>query len=160
MESSLEILVRRSLIEFKIHLTECYLLIVYDATNTTNVVVLNTIHIDIMDYIIPASCSDAEFRTMWVEFEWENKVAVNTTVTDLHEYLKLLLKSTNMKCLTPEKALSGQCGFMAANMYAKSIFGEDALANLSIEKPIDSPDAPVTGHIRIRAKSQVSYYII
>lgn len=59
-----------------------------------------------------------------------------------------------MKCLTPEKALSGQCGFMAANMYARSIFGEDALANLSIEKPFDRPDAPVIGHIRIRAKSQ------
>lgn len=131
----------------------------YDTT-TTNVVVLNTIHIDIMDYIIPASCSDAEFRTMWVEFEWENKVAVNTTITDLHEYLRVLLKNTNMKCLTPEKALSGQCGFMAANMYARSIFGEDALANLSIEKPLDSPDAPVTGHIRIRAKSQVSVKLL
>jgi hypothetical protein len=53
------------------------------------------------------------------------------------------------------QALSGQCGFMAANMYARSIFGEDALANLSIEKPFNKPDAPVTGHIRIRAKSQV-----
>ena len=60
-----------------------------------------------------------------------------------------------MKCLTPEKALSGQCGFMAANMYARSIFGEDALANLSIEKSFTNPDCPVTGHIRIRAKSQV-----
>lgn len=65
-----------------------------------------------------------------------------------------------MKCLTPEKALSGQCGFMAANMYAKSIFGEDALANLSIEKPFNKPEAPVTGHIRIRAKSQVRYSLI
>ena len=45
---------------------------------------------------------------------------------------------------------------MAANLYARSIFGEDALANVSIEKPIHlGPDAPVTGHIRIRAKSQV-----
>ena len=103
---------------------------------------------------------DSELTThisMRIEFEWENKVAVNTTITDLHEYLRVLLKSTNMKCLTPEKALSGQCGFMAANMYAKSIFGEDALANLSIEKPLDSPDSPVTGHIRIRAKSQVGF---
>lgn len=65
-----------------------------------------------------------------------------------------------MKCLTPEKALSGQCGFMAANMYAKSIFGEDALANLSIEKPFNRPNAPVTGHIRIRAKSQVGLILI
>lgn len=82
---------------------------------------------------------------------------MNTTFTDLHEYLKHLLKSTNMKCLTPEKALSGQCGFMAANMYAKSIFGENALANLSIEKPLDDSNSKVIGHIRIRAKSQVSF---
>ncbi|KAJ8917140.1 hypothetical protein NQ315_012632 [Exocentrus adspersus] len=131
--------------------------IVYDVTGAAsdrNVVVLNDIHIDIMDYIVPATCTDSEFMRMWAEFEWENKVTVNTPLTDLSEYLKHLLKSTNMKCLTPEKALSGQCGFMAANMYAKSIFGEDALANLSIEKPFNKPDAPVTGHIRIRAKSQ------
>ncbi|KAF5300461.1 hypothetical protein FQA39_LY02260 [Lamprigera yunnana] len=131
--------------------------IVYDiigAASDRNVVVLDDIHIDIMDYIVPASCNDTEFRQMWAEFEWENKVSVNTTITDLSDYLKHLIKSTNMKCLTPEKALSGQCGFMAANMYAKSIFGEDALANLSIEKPFNKPEAPVTGHIRIRAKSQ------
>lgn len=52
---------------------------------------------------------------------------------------------------------------MAANLYAKSIFGEDALANLSIEKP-SGPDSSVTGHIRIRAKSQVAkhynYYLV
>lgn len=131
--------------------------IVYDVTGAAsdrNVVVLNDIHIDIMDYIVPASCTDTEFMRMWAEFEWENKVTVNTALTDLNEYLAHLLKSTNMKCLTSEKALSGQCGFMAANMYAKSIFGEDALANLSIEKPFNKPDAPVQGHIRIRAKSQ------
>lgn len=47
---------------------------------------------------------------------------------------------------------------MAANLYARSIFGEDALANVSIEKPIHlGPEAPVTGHIRIRAKSQVMW---
>nr|XP_006812914.1 PREDICTED: LOW QUALITY PROTEIN: coatomer subunit beta-like [Saccoglossus kowalevskii] len=132
--------------------------IVYDvsgAANDRNVVVLNDIHIDIMDYIVPASCTDAEFRQMWAEFEWENKVTVNTNIADLSTYLRHLIKSTNMKCLTPEKGLSGECGFMAANLYAKSIFGEDALANLSIEKPYNSsPETPVTGHIRIRAKSQ------
>ncbi|KAF7390975.1 hypothetical protein HZH66_009455 [Vespula vulgaris] len=131
--------------------------IVYDvsgAGSDRSVVVLNDIHIDIMDYIVPATCTDAEFRQMWAEFEWENKVSVNTSFSDLREYLAHLLKSTNMRCLTPEKALSGQCGFMAANMYAKSIFGEDALANLSIEKPLNKSDAPVLGHIRIRAKSQ------
>ncbi|VDO47219.1 unnamed protein product [Brugia timori] len=44
---------------------------------------------------------------------------------------------------------------MAANFCAHSIFGEDALANVSIEKtsPLD-PDSSIIGHIRIRAKSQ------
>lgn len=57
------------------------------------------------------------------------------------------------------QALSGQCGFMAANLYARSIFGEDALANLSIETPLHKPGAPVVGHVRIRAKSQVIFHV-
>ena len=69
--------------------------IVYDVTGSTsdrNVVVLNDIHIDIMDYIMPASCTDAEFRQMWADFEWENKVTVNTNINDLNLYLQHLLK--------------------------------------------------------------------
>lgn len=44
---------------------------------------------------------------------------------------------------------------MAANFCAHSIFGEDALANVCIEKmdPND-PDSSIIGHIRIRTKSQ------
>lgn len=82
---------------------------VYDvsgAGSDRSVVVLNDIHIDIMDYIVPATCTDAEFRQMWAEFEWENKVSVHTTLSDLREYLAHLLKSTNMRCLTPEKVRS------------------------------------------------------
>ncbi|KAI6649559.1 Coatomer subunit beta-like [Oopsacas minuta] len=58
-----------------------------------------------------------------------------------------------MKCLTPPKALSGECDFLSANLYAKSIFGEEALANISLKNPQDK-DVSVTGHVRIRAKSQ------
>lgn len=80
------------------------------------------------------------------------------------------MKSTNMSCLTPEGALSGDCDFLSANMYARSLFGkllfifenwlshcfpfllgEDALANLSIER---TEAGTVTGHIRIRSKTQ------
>lgn len=74
-------------------------------------VILNDIHIDIMDYIKPAYCTEAQvcastadsqfylpqppncrgrvlynltgtqFRSMWTEFEWENRVNVSTTVS-------------------------------------------------------------------------------
>jgi coatomer subunit beta len=82
--------------------------LVYDTTKDAEaiVVVLNDIHIDIMDYIQAATCTETEvrthahartgeeggkcahvgarhtqFRQMWAEFEWENKVLVNTNIT-------------------------------------------------------------------------------
>ncbi|KAB1220043.1 Coatomer subunit beta-1 [Morella rubra] len=81
--------------------------IVYETSSNVlerNVIVLNDIHIDIMDYISPASCAEVAFRTMWAEFEWENKVAVNTVIQDEKEFLDHVIKSTNMKCLTPQLA--------------------------------------------------------
>ncbi|KAJ3276624.1 coatomer subunit beta [Terramyces sp. JEL0728] len=126
--------------------------IVYDGAvlSDFNSVVLNDIHIDIMDYIKPKTCSETKFRGMWEEFEWENKVIVTTYIKDLRQYLDFVLKSTNMHCLTAENALSGDCGFLAANMYSQSIFGEDALANICLELT----NNVITGHIRIRSKTQ------
>ena len=85
-----------------------------------------------------------------------SQIAVNTPLMDLRDFLSYLSSATNLRCLTPKKALEGEdCGFLAANLYAQSIFGEDVLVNLSCEKtrPAD-PLSPINGHIRIRAKSQ------
>ncbi|KAF9817775.1 hypothetical protein IEO21_03234 [Rhodonia placenta] len=114
-------------------------------------VILNDIHIDIMDYIKPAYCTEAQFRSMWTEFEWENRVNVSTSISDPREYLRHVMKSTNMSCLTPEGAVSGDCDFLSANMYARSLFGEDALANLSVER---TEAGTIIGHVRIRSKTQ------
>jgi coatomer subunit beta len=56
--------------------------IVYDGPSALDMscIILNDIHIDIMDYINPAHCTEAQFRSMWLEFEWENKVNVNTNI--------------------------------------------------------------------------------
>lgn len=127
--------------------------IVYEGGGTSErgVVVLADIHIDIMDYISPASCADVTFRNMWAEFEWENKVAVNTTFTDCHGFLEHIISSTNMRCLTPPRALEGNCGYVAANLYARSVFGEDALVNVSVEA---TAEGKLAGYIRIRSKTQ------
>jgi coatomer subunit beta len=63
--------------------------IVYESTAYADrsVVVLNDIHIDIMDYISPASCPDVQFRSMWAEFEWENKVGHSFACVDDYRYL-------------------------------------------------------------------------
>ncbi|KAJ5753163.1 hypothetical protein N7520_010080 [Penicillium odoratum] len=128
--------------------------IIYDGASSTetHVVILNDIHADIMDYIQPAHCTETQFRTMWTEFEWENKVNINSKAKTLREFLKQLMESTNMACLTPDASLKGDCRFLSANLYARSVFGEDALANLSIEKEGD--DGPITGFVRIRSRSQ------
>jgi len=102
--------------------------IIYDTPSGTDtrVVILNDVHADIMDYIQPASCTETQFRTMWTEFEWENKVNINSKSTDktLREFLTRLMKSTNMTCLTPEASLKGDCQFLSANLYARSVFGK------------------------------------
>ncbi|EON97524.1 putative coatomer subunit beta protein [Phaeoacremonium minimum UCRPA7] len=128
--------------------------VVYDGAHSTdtNVVILNDLHVDIMDYIQPATCTETQFRTMWTEFEWENKVNINSKAKTLREFLDQLMQATNMNCLTPEASLKGDCQFLSANLYARSVFGEDALANLSIEKEGD--DGPITGFVRIRSRSQ------
>ena len=122
----------------------------------TTIVSLQEIYIDIMNYIKPAVCTDAEFRSMWAEFEWENKVAVFTVITDCRKFLEHIQTLTNMTCLTPQTDFSdannGAGGeFLAANLYATSVFGEAALLNLSIEK---SASGKIEGFIRIRAKNQ------
>ncbi|CCH42484.1 hypothetical protein BN7_2029 [Wickerhamomyces ciferrii] len=127
--------------------------IVYDGGHgaENKVVILNDVHVDIMDYIKPAKCSENKFRTMWNEFEWENKIVIKSNLPSLKDYLDELLKGTNMSCLTPGAVIGEECQFLSANLYSKSSFGEDALANLCIEK---KTDGPIVGHVRIRSKGQ------
>jgi coatomer subunit beta len=77
--------------------------IVFDnASNAQKTFVnLNDIQLDIMDYIRPGDCKSEDFRSMWAEFEWENKVSINTNITDLHEFMNHIATSTNMTILTP-----------------------------------------------------------
>jgi len=99
--------------------------VVYDGAHSTdtNVVILNDLHVDIMDYIQPATCSETQFRSMWTEFEWENKVNISSRIKTLRGFLDELMKATNMSCLTPEAGMKGECQFLSANLYARSVFG-------------------------------------
>lgn len=100
--------------------------VVYDGAHSTdtNVVILNDVHVDVMDYIQPATCTETQFRTMWTEFEWENKVNIHSKAKSLRAFLDQLMACTNMNCLTPEASLKGDCQFLSANLYARSVFGK------------------------------------
>mmetsp|Transcript_65546 Transcript_65546/g.189004 ORF Transcript_65546/g.189004 Transcript_65546/m.189004 type:complete len:1013 (-) Transcript_65546:170-3208(-) len=145
------------------------------------VTVLNELHVDILDYIERSWIGELAFRTMWSEFEWENKININTSINEVGAFLAHIMRNTNMSIvgrsykkssnpkgqkkgkLTTEdvqemlkeavgiKKLIETSSFVAVNLYAKSIFGEDALANISIEK---LPDGKLTGSVRIRSRTQ------
>lgn len=124
--------------------------IVYDvAGGSSGCVILNDIHVDIMDYIEPADVSDASFRTMWDANEWENAVQCSGK-SSLSEFLSFIMEVTNMKCTTLQGS-ENDSGYLSANLYAKSIFGEDALLNVCAEK---SADGAIVGKIRIRSRTQ------
>jgi coatomer subunit beta len=124
--------------------------VLYDAPGTDRgCVILNEIHIDIMDYIKPAKCSIADFRSMWNAFEWENKITVNTELADLREFVTRIVEETNMQPLEPFP--SGDCGYLSSSLHARSVFGEDALANVSLEI---TDDGKIEGVVRIRSKTQ------
>merc|ERR1712086_990454 len=95
--------------------------------------------------------SSTETGIIFGNFVWEDKVGINTSIMDEHEFLDHICAATNMKCLTPALAREGSCGFLAANLYAKSLFGEDALVNLSVER---QASGRIGGYVRIRSKTQ------
>jgi len=143
--------------------------------------VLNELHIDLLDYVQRSWIGELQFRSMWSEFEWENKITINTTITDSWTFLEHIMRHTNMtivgkhaktsqmkaakkdkekdrddylemaKNLPILKRLTQNSHFFAVNLYSRSIFGEDALANLSIEK---LPEGRLAGSVRIRSRTQ------
>ncbi|KAF8821121.1 beta-COP [Cardiosporidium cionae] len=140
--------------------------------------VLNEFHVDVLDYIKKSWIGELTFRSMWAEFEWENKLPIKTSFTDVGLFLKYIMHHTHMTAVgkfsrptvenenketaddisleamdTPPllKNLSSNTSFLAVNLYSRSIFGEDALANISLEK---LADGKLAGCIRIRSRSQ------
>lgn len=129
--------------------------IVYDLTGpngpTNHSVILNEIHIDIIDYIVGDIIEDDAFRSMWQEFVWESKVAVHSDMK-LTEFIDHIVKTTNMACLAPKSIpMMSSCGFVSTNLCAKSKFGEQALANISVHS---LENGKISGFVRIRAKTR------
>jgi coatomer subunit beta len=160
--------------------------VTYDRAGTPDrgSIALSELHIDVVDYVERGWVAQLSFRTMWSEFEWENKINIVTQTSDVAEFLSNLMHSTNMSIVgrplvkseergasmsmqrreritkdeareqikqTPGiKALVEGASFVAVNLYSRSIFGEDALANVSIERV----DGKLTGSIRIRSRTQ------
>ncbi|KAJ3436583.1 coatomer subunit beta [Anaeramoeba flamelloides] len=119
--------------------------------NETNSVVLNDININVLNYLIPSDTSEFKFRKMWTDFAWENKISLSQQDMNFNEYIDILSKKTNMKSLVPYSEEDEEAGFFSTNMYAKSIFGEEVVANISLAKTMDNN---ITGNFKIRSQAQ------
>ncbi|EUD66430.1 hypothetical protein C922_03064 [Plasmodium inui San Antonio 1] len=182
---------RKFKITVKVHTTETGIIFGYvfyerKNENRKNYIVLSELNINMTDYINVSFISSHLFRIMWSEFEWENKININTPIRDAFELLKLIIKHTNMTIVEkfmpleyyekeakniPEqtnvspidiyisyissledlKCLVNNSAFFAVNLFSRSIFGEDSLANLSVQK---NPDGRLSGSIRVRSRTQ------
>eukprot|EP00366_Plasmodium_knowlesi_P003228 XP_002260725.1 coatamer protein, beta subunit, putative [Plasmodium knowlesi strain H] len=182
---------RKFKITVKVHTTETGIIFGYvfyerKNENKKNYIVLSELNINMTDYINASFISSHLFRIMWSEFEWENKININTSIRDAFELLKLIIKQTNMtivekfmplefyeketknrtgqanispidiyisyiSSLEDLKCLVNNSAFFAVNLFSRSIFGEDSLANLSVQK---NPDGRLSGSIRVRSRTQ------
>lgn len=68
--------------------------------NLPHVININEIQIDFINALVPADCPELEFKLKWAEYEWENKVYVNTPITDLKQYVEHFAKEMNIKLMT------------------------------------------------------------
>lgn len=124
--------------------------ITYDGKDSLQVILLNEIRLNVIDYIRPTPYSDEKFRSNWVKFEWENKVPINKETNDsLAGFLQSFLQRTNMYCLS-EGVEDTKSNFLSANFHARSTFGETILANMSVEKT----EGSIVGYVRIRASKK------
>lgn len=74
----------------------------YDTTDSSSPKILNIneIQVEFINDLMQAQISELDFKKKWAEYEWENKVQVNTTMTDLKEYVQHFADSLNVSLMS------------------------------------------------------------
>eukprot|EP01069_Polyplicarium_translucidae_P003695 Polyplicarium_translucidae@DN2384_c0_g1_i1.p1 len=154
--------------------------VTYDPQSAVDkkVLVLSELPMDLADYMRRSWLGDLHFRMLWSEFEWENKINVATPCEDPVVFLEHIMRHTNLSLVGREisptvppkeddpdahrktkewlESLPAirrleKSSFFAVNLFVRSVFGEEALANLSLET---LPGKKLTGSVRIRSRTQ------
>ncbi|KAL7716641.1 Coatomer subunit beta [Entamoeba marina] len=106
--------------------------------------VLNNIAVEALDCIKPSMIESDDFQKKWSYYEYENRIVVETAMTDLSAFVDAISEDAHLFLF------SDDIGFLSANLYATTVFGDDVLANISIELS----EGKIVGCVRIRAESQ------
>ena len=108
---------------------------------------LAVISVSSSDYMEPASIDISTFRRKWEEFEWERKLQVHSPSPSISEYISKICTHCKLNVISE---IDTDLPFLTANLYSRSFFGEEVLANVNVEYK----DGAVSGFIRIRTDSQ------
>lgn len=114
--------------------------------------VLNVISLDSSQFLVGEGCTDAQYAEDWRVLEWENRINIRPRQGSFLEAINDLCSWTNFKCICPRVEDLGEadkCAVFSANLFARSKFGDQVLANVSLEKVNER----LSGHVRIRCKS-------
>lgn len=120
---------------------------------------LSPIDIDPFFCFNPVEISQAEFREKWEESVWERKIDFKTEETDLIKYLNNVASKFKFGIVTPRQHLevtARSAGFITANLFTRSLFGEEVEMNISAKK---GKDETITGFLRLRSQNEQIAFI-
>jgi coatomer subunit beta len=122
--------------------------------------------LDLADFMEspPPHLDETDFRRSWPLLEWENKIVIGplkmapSTGDEqiLSALLTRLLSSIGggLACITPGYGLAEGGAYLAANMHARSVFSEEVLGNICLERSSAADGLVIAGHARLRSRSQ------
>ncbi|KAG9395112.1 Coatomer beta subunit appendage platform [Carpediemonas membranifera] len=115
--------------------------------------VVNTttcIQLDVSSFLTPTDVDSSAFKSMWQSFEWENRINICMVAPTAADVIKRIAKETNTRVLNRSSLYSDAIG--CANLYAVSVFNEQALLNVSCQR--NDVTNKMEGVVRVRTKVQ------
>ena len=89
----------------------------------------------------------------------KRKIDINTLDTDLVKYLDKIAERYKFAVITPRQQLdvtAKSAGFIAANLFTRSLFGEEVEMNINAKT---DKDGKISGFLRIRSPDEQLTYL-
>jgi coatomer subunit beta len=120
---------------------------------------LAPIEIDPFFSFEPVAIPQQEFREKWAVSLWERRIDIDTEEGDPLRYLERLAERFRFFVVTPREQLevtARNANFIAANLFTRSLFGEEVELNVSAKR---QESGRITGVLRIRSPDEQLAYL-
>lgn len=118
----------------------------YDISNSSYYLPLALITVPSSDFMESSTISLTDFRKKWDVFEWEKRTAVHHAYESFNDFISKIADVSKLNAISD---IDPELPFLTTNLYSKSFFGEEVLANVNVELK----DGIITGFIRLRTNT-------